>query len=100
MVVDKTTMIAGKIAPSRRPGMGRARNKPLDHVAAGPAVRVRDVCPWGIRRMPAHVLMTRLIGPGLTMVILARRRVPPVLLMAEPISVSPARQTLPAKPQN
>ena len=94
------TMSAGKIAPHRRPGTGRARNKPLDHVAAGLAVRVRDVCPWGIRRMPAHVLMTRLIGPGLTMVILARRRVPPVLLMAEPISVSPAPQTPPAELQN
>ena len=98
--MDKTTMIAGKIAPSRRPEAGRVRNKPLDHVAAGLAVRGRVVCRWGIRRMPAHVLMTRLIGPGLTMVILARRRVPPVLLMAEPISVSPARQTRPAKPQN
>jgi len=70
MVVDKTTMIAGKIAPSRRPGMGRARNKPLDHVAAGRVVRGRVVCPWGIRQMTAHVIVTRLIGPGLTMVIL------------------------------
>ena len=94
------TMSAGKIAPHRRPGTGRARNKPLDHVAAGLAVRGRVVCRWGIRQMTAHVLMTRLIGPGLTMVILARRRVPPVLLMAEPISVSPARQTRPATPQN
>ena len=100
MVVVVKIGSAGKIAPHRRPGMGRARNKPLDHVAAGLAVRGRVVYPWGIRRMPAHVIMTRLIGPDLTMVILACRRVPPVLLMAEPIFVSPARQTPPAELQN
>ena len=76
------TMSAGKIAPSRRPRRGRARNKPLDHVAVGRVMGVRVVCRWGIRRRPAHVVMARLLGPGLTMVILARRRVPPVLLKA------------------
>jgi len=68
--VEKISGNAGKIAPSRRPETGRARNKPLDHVAAGRVVRGRVVCPWGIRQMTAHVIVTRLIGPGLTMVIL------------------------------